>query len=186
MVSIIEKFDIPKEVVVKIENSTINLSKKDIKASIKISKPFKVYLTDLNALVLVSFAYPSRIKKRSNGQFLARAGALKAKIKKALSGLVFGFTKELELVGVGFKAELQDPNELLLKLGFSHNILIDIPDNLNLVCPKENLLIIKSSCKESLGSFVAILKKYKAADVYKNKGILIKGDPLELKKFKKK
>ena len=45
MVSIVEKFDIPKEVVVKIENSTVNLSKKDIKVSIKISKPFKVYIS---------------------------------------------------------------------------------------------------------------------------------------------
>ena len=48
------------------------------------------------------------------------------------------------------------------------------------------MIILKSSCKESLGSFVAYLKNSKALDVYKNKGVLVKGENLEKKKFKKK
>jgi large subunit ribosomal protein L6 len=186
MISVIEKFDISKEVAVKIENSVITFSKEGTQVSVAIKKPFKVYLQEPNVLILACFMYPSRIKRRSGGQLLPLAGALKARIKKALAGLLFGFSKELEIVGVGFKVEHLCPKTLLLKLGFSHNIIVDIPENLILVCPKENLLIIKSSSIELLGSFVSTLKRYKRADVYKNKGVLVKGESINLKKFKKK
>jgi len=186
MISVIEKFDISKEIGVKIGNSAVTFSKGGAQVSVAIRKPFKVYLEDPNCLILTCLRYPSRIKRRSLGQVRPLAGALKAKINKALSGLLFGFSKELEIVGVGFKVEHSSPKNIVLKLGFSHNLLIDIPEDLILVCPKENLLIIKSPCIESLGSFVSTLKKYKRADVYKNKGVLVKGETQLLKKFKKK
>jgi ribosomal protein L6P/L9E len=186
MISVIEKFDISKEILVKIENRVVTFSKASTQVSVVIRKPFKVYLQEPNCLILACLGYPSRIKRRSGGQLLTEAGALKSKIKKVLAGLLFGFSKELEIVGVGFKVEHHRPKKLLLKLGFSHNILVDIPDDLILVCPKENLLIIKSPCIELLGSFVSTLKKYKRVDVYKNKGVLVKGEPTILKKFKKK
>jgi ribosomal protein L6P/L9E len=98
MISVIEKFDISKEVAVKIENSVITFSKEGTQVSVAIKKPFKVYLQEPNVLILC-FMYPSRIKRRSGGQLLPLAGALKARIKKALAGLLFGFSKELEIVG---------------------------------------------------------------------------------------
>jgi len=186
MISVIEKIDISKEVLVKIENRVVTFSKAGAQVSVVIRKPFKVYLREPNSLILACFRYPSRIKRRSGGQLLTEAGALKAKIKKVLAGLLFGFSKELEIVGVGFKVEHQHPKKLLLKLGFSHNILVDIPEDLILVCPKENLIIIKSPSIELLGSFVSTLKKHKRADVYKNKGVVVKGEPIIFKKFKKK
>jgi large subunit ribosomal protein L6 len=89
-------------------------------------------------------------------------------------------------VGVGYKAELLNLDKLVLKLGYSHDILLDIPEKLTVACPKDNILILKSYCKESLGSFVSLLKKSKTPDIYKNKGVLVIGEPLVTKKFKKK
>lgn len=113
-------------------------------------------------------------------------GFLKVKIAQVISGIFSGFSKELELVGVGYKVELFNPDKLILKLGYSHDILVDIPKELTVACPKDNIIILKSYCKESLGSFVSLLKKSKTPDIYKNKGVLVKGEPLFTKKFKKK
>jgi len=111
--------------------------------------------------------------------------------------VVQGFFISLEIRGIGYRVVLKDvenfsnekirtKQKLVLKLGYSHDVLLDIPKNIEVVCPKETLIILRSNCNESLGSFITELKKSKVPDIYKNKGVLIKGEDLLSKKFKKK
>ena len=186
MVSIIKKFDIPKEILIEIKESKVLFSNPDTKVVIRIPQPFKVDLFEDTVLCLTCATSKVELKKRSIRQLSLMGGSLKAKIAQAISGISSGFSKELELVGVGYKVELFNPDKLILKLGYSHDILVDIPKELTVACPKDNIIILKSYCKESLGSFVSLLKKSKTPDIYKNKGVLVKGEPLFTKKFKKK
>jgi len=186
MVSIIKKFDIPKEISIEIKDNFVIFSNIDTKVVIIIPKPFKADFSEDTALLLSCTTLKLGLKKRSIRQLSLMGGSLKAKIAQTISGISSGFSKELELVGVGYKAELLNLDKLVLKLGYSHDILLDIPEKLTVACPKDNILILKSYCKESLGSFVSLLKKSKTLDIYKNKGVLFKGEPLITKKFKKK
>jgi len=186
MFSNLEKINIPKDVSVKIEDRLITLSTSNLKASVKMPKVFKAYLSEERSLVLSNSLHPEKITKRTFRKLVPMRGTLRAKILRAISSLSSSFSREINIVGVGYKVELLSPNTLSLKLGYSHDIVVGIPKNVDVVCPKETLLIIKSSCNESLGAFVALLKKCKTPDVYKNKGVLVKGEVLEKKKFKKK
>ena len=186
MFPIIEKFDIPEKISLEIQNNAIIFWNLSFKISVNIAKPFKVGFFEKDTLILTCPINLSDRRRREVRRLIPLFGSLKAKINQAISGISSGYNKEVELVGVGYKAELLRPNKLLLRLGFSHDVLIDIPDNIEVICPKETIFILKSLCKESLGSFVSLLKKCKIPDVYKNKGVLIKGENLIIKKFKKK
>jgi large subunit ribosomal protein L6 len=186
MFPIIEKISIPKTFSACIDVDVITFSSKDRETFVRIPRPFEVSLDKSSFVVLSSSSSLDDSRKRNLRNVLPMSRTLKARILQAMSGASSGYTQELDVVGVGYKVELKNDGKLLLKLGFSHDVLINIPENIEVACPKETMIILKSSCKESLGSFVAYLKNSKALDVYKNKGVLVKGENLEKKKFKKK
>jgi large subunit ribosomal protein L6 len=186
MVPFIKKFDIPKEISVDIQNNVAIFSNFGLKISVDIAKPFEASFFKEGVMIITCPINSLTCRKRDLRFLSPMFGSLKVKINQAISGILSGFSKEIELQGVGYKAELLDSNKLLLKLGYSHDILIDIPNDIKVICPRETRLILKSLSKESLGSFISLLKKCKTPDVYKNKGVLIKGETLIIKKFKKK
>lgn len=181
-----QKINIPKGISVDIRKDLITLSNTQTKVFVKTTKAFKACLSEDGSLTLIGTHSFKGATKRVARRLSPMGGTLKANILSAISGLVSGFSKEIEIVGVGYKAEYLSSKKLSLKLGYSHDILLDVPENIEVVCPQETLLILRSHCSESLGSFITELKKSKIPDVYKNKGILIKGDVLLSKKFKKK
>lgn len=71
-------------------------------------------------------------------------------------------------------------------LGFSHNLKLFSPVGLKLFCFKDTHVLVKSSSKSQLGKFILGVRQLKKLDVYKNKGIIVKGETLRNKKFKKK
>ena len=99
-------------------------------------------------------------------------------------GLLKDFLLFLELRGTGFKFELQD-SFLLLRLGFSHLVNIKILSGINLIILKTNLIILKSFDLQFLTKFCSQIKRFKALDSYKGKGICYKGTILILKEGKK-
>ena len=145
MVSIIKKFDIPKEISIEIKESKVLFSNPDTKVVIRIPQPFKVDLFEDTVLCLTCATSKVELKKRSIRQLSLMGGSLKAKIAQAISGISSGFSKELELVGVGYKVELFNPDKLILKLGYSHDILVDIPKELIVACPKDNICLLYTS-----------------------------------------
>ena len=181
-----QKIKIPKGISIEIGKNLIILSNSKEKIHVKITKAFKASLGKDGSLVLGSSFSPKKTKKRTIRRLSPMRGTLRANVLSAISGLTSGFSKEIEITGVGYKAEYISPNKLSLKLGYSHDVIFDIPKNIHAVCPKETLIILRSNSNESLGSFITELKKSKMPDIYKNKGVLIKGEDLLSKKFKKK
>jgi len=87
-------------------------------------------------------------------------------------GVRFGFTKQLVIVGVGYKAFIENNNSFLnLKLGFSHLVKIKIPFNLVVACPKPTIINISGISKHNVNEFAAKIRSLKSPEPYKGKGI---------------
>nr|YP_001165374.1 ribosomal protein L6 [Phytophthora ramorum]ABG54125.1 ribosomal protein L6 [Phytophthora ramorum]ACC38427.1 ribosomal protein L6 [Phytophthora ramorum] len=104
-------------------------------------------------------------------------------IKIKIKGVLQGFKISLLLKGLGFKAFIEN-NNLILKLGFSHNIIIKIPSNITII-NQTNLLIFSSIDYIFLSQFVHFIKSHKKPEPYKGKGLLLKNEKILQKEGKK-
>nr|YP_009729765.1 ribosomal protein L6 [Plasmopara viticola]QHW07504.1 ribosomal protein L6 [Plasmopara viticola] len=104
-------------------------------------------------------------------------------IKLKIKGITQGFKISLLIKGIGFKAVIEH-NNLILKLGFSHNIVISIPKNINVI-NQANILIFSCSDYVFLHQFVYYIKNHKKPEPYKGKGLLLKNEKILQKEGKK-
>nr|YP_010394965.1 ribosomal protein L6 [Phytophthora x alni]DAZ89402.1 TPA_asm: ribosomal protein L6 [Phytophthora x alni] len=104
-------------------------------------------------------------------------------IKIKIKGVLQGFKINLLLKGIGFKAFIEN-NNLILKLGFSHNIIISIPSNIEII-NQTNTLIFSSIDYIFLNQFVHYIKNHKKPEPYKGKGLLLKNEKILQKEGKK-
>ncbi len=111
-------------------------------------------------------------------------GLDRSRIANAVLGVTNGFEKKLELVGVGFKA-LINGKTLDLSLGFSHLVIINIPDNLQIKVEKNTLIVISGIDKWLVGQFAATVRSKKPPEPYKGKGIRYQGEVVRKKAGKK-
>ena len=106
-------------------------------------------------------------------------------VSNAIIGVSQGFKKRLNLVGIGYRAQVKDKN-LILKLGFSHDIEYKIPSELEVICPKPDQIVLLGINKEYLNRIASTIRSFKKPDAYKGKGILFENEKLILKEGKKK
>ena len=106
-------------------------------------------------------------------------------INNAVIGSSTGYEKNLELVGVGYRAELKG-KQLNLQLGYSHDINYDIPEGIKIEVDKQTTLKISGSDKQQVGSIASKIKTYRKIEPYKGKGIREKGQHVLKKEGKKK
>ena len=104
-------------------------------------------------------------------------GTVNANLSNALIGLSKGFSKTLELKGVGYKAKLEG-NKINFALGFSHPIIIDIPQGIKVEVPSATEIVISGIDKAKVGQFAADIRKYRKPEPYKGKGVLYKGEQI--------
>jgi large subunit ribosomal protein L6 len=96
-------------------------------------------------------------------------------------GVTDGFVKELEIVGVGYRATAQGPNKLELALGFSHAVYVDAPDGITFEVPVPTRVIIKGIDKELVGQVAANIRKIRKPEPYKGKGVRYLGEHVRRK-----
>lgn len=120
-----------------------------------------------------------------NQTILAQAlwGTYASHVKNMILGVTEGFTKKLIIEGVGFKANLKG-EELELDLGFSHPVIVKIPNDLKVTVEK-NLVTINGFDKELVGEFSAKIRAYKKTEPYKGKGIRYDNEVVRRKQGKK-
>lgn len=104
-------------------------------------------------------------------------------IQQLIRGVISGYKNQLQLVGVGFRCKVVD-NKLELKLGFSHLIYTNIPNNIKLECFK-NKIVIKGTSKQKINEFANFLQSLKFPEPYKGKGIFLKNQKILKKQGKK-
>ena len=115
----------------------------------------------------------------------AQAGTARALINNMVKGVTEGFTKELELIGVGYRAQVKG-KVVNLNLGFSHPIDYTLPDEVKAETPSNTAIILKSIDKQKLGQVAAEIRAYRPPEPYKGKGIRYKEELVTRKEAKKK
>lgn len=175
-----------------INKKTLKLSGFKVEFCIRLGTFFSAKISKEGFLILffsVNFRVSTRVLTRFSRffrLFKPRLRTLKKKIEEAFSGVSVGFSKQLNLLGVGYKCAFFSPFTIVLKLGFSHDIVIYSFTTTVTFCPLENLIILRGFSKIILSSLVIRLQKAKLLDFYKVKGVLLREQLVLKKKFKKK
>ena len=112
-------------------------------------------------------------------------GLNRSLINNAIKGINEGYTKTLELSGVGFRAAIKG-SDLNLQIGFSHDVNFKIPEGIKIAVEKQTTINISGSDKHLVGSVAAKIKSFKKTEPYKGKGIKEKGQYILRKEGKKK
>ena len=97
-------------------------------------------------------------------------GTTRARINDMVKGVSEGFTKDMELVGVGYKARTEGKN-LVLSLGFSHDVIFNTPEGVKISCESPTQIKIFGADKQLVGQVAAEIRKYRKPEPYKGKGV---------------
>jgi large subunit ribosomal protein L6 len=121
---------------------------------------------------------PVLIVERPNDERRNRAlhGLTRSLVANMVTGVTTGYRKELEIVGVGYRAIAQGPDKLEMALGFSHPILINAPSGITFEVPVPTRVIIKGIDKELVGQVAANIRKVRKPEPYKGKGVRYAGE----------
>lgn len=112
-------------------------------------------------------------------------GMSRTLVSNLIAGVTEGFSKRLEITGVGYRAAVQGAN-LQLQLGYSHDIAYPIPQGIQIACPKPTEIVITGIDKQKVGQVAAEIRAYRPPEPYKGKGIRYAGEFIARKEGKKK
>ncbi len=107
-------------------------------------------------------------------------GLYRSLINNMIIGVTQGYRKELEMVGVGYKAQLKG-KELILDVGYSHPVNYQIPDDIKIETPKPTQIIVEGIDKQRVGQVAAEIRKIRPPEPYKGKGIRYVGEKVRQK-----
>ena len=106
----------------------------------------------------------------------AMHGLTRSLVSNMVIGVTDGFTKNLEIVGVGYRAEAQGPSLLRLNLGFSHSVDVKAPDGITFEVPIQTQVIVSGIDKEVVGQVAANIRSIRKPEPYKGKGVRYAGE----------
>ncbi|WP_338445002.1 50S ribosomal protein L6 [Pelagerythrobacter marensis] len=112
-------------------------------------------------------------------------GMQRTLVSNLVEGVTEGYTKVLEISGVGFRAQAQG-RKLKLQLGFSHDVDLDVPEGIEVKTPDQTTVEISGIDKQSVGQFAAEIRRWRKPEPYKGKGIKYRGEYIFRKEGKKK
>ena len=116
--------------------------------------------------------------ERPDDERLNRAlhGLTRSLVNNMVVGVTNGFNKDLEIVGVGYRATAKGPNQLELALGFSHPVVVDAPEGISFEVPQPTRISVKGIDKELVGQVAANIRKIRKPEPYKGKGVRYAGE----------
>jgi large subunit ribosomal protein L6 len=136
----------------------------------------------------LSRAVPERISVRRDGDVIvverpdderksrALHGLTRSLVANMVTGVTQGFSKELEIVGVGYRAVARGADQIELALGFSHPVIVDAPDGISFEVPVPTRISVKGIDKEMVGQVAANIRKIRKPEPYKGKGVRYAGE----------
>jgi large subunit ribosomal protein L6 len=145
------------------------------KGTLSIAKPANVEVNIENGQALLTSA---------NDESIALTGTIRAILSNMVTGVSEGFTRKLELVGVGYRAAV-DGNNLNLSLGFSHPVVFTAPAGVTITTPTQTEILISGADKQLIGEVAAKIRAYRKPEPYKGKGIRYAGEKINMKEAKK-
>ena len=124
---------------------------------------------------------PRGMSKRAHQQW----GMSRTMVANLVEGVTSGFKKELEIQGIGYRAQMQG-NTLKLNLGYSHDVDFTVPDGVTITAPKQTVIIVEGIDQQQVGEVAAKIRDWRRPEPYKGKGIRYKGEFIFRKEGKKK
>ncbi len=133
---------------------------------------------DLPAVITVRQDGATLLVERPDDERRNRAlhGLVRSLVNNMVVGVSEEFTKELEIVGVGYRASGQGPSKIELALGFSHPVRVDAPDGITFEVPAPNRIVVRGVDKEAVGQVAANIRKIRKPEPYKGKGVRYLGE----------
>ncbi|KQT83558.1 50S ribosomal protein L6 [Aurantimonas sp. Leaf443] len=112
-------------------------------------------------------------------------GMSRTMVLNILNGVKTGFERKLEISGVGYRASMQGKN-LQLALGFSHDVIYQVPEGITVAVPKPTEIVVSGIDKQQVGQVAAEIREYRGPEPYKGKGVRYAGEKIVRKEGKKK
>lgn len=161
--------------------SGVNISLAD--AQISVSGTKGVLVRTLPGGITVREEGTTLLVERPNDERSSKAlhGLMRSLVSNMVIGVSAGFTKELEIQGVGYRASAPNPKRLELALGFSHPVYVDAPEGIDFEVPTPTRVIVKGIDKESVGQVAANIRKIRKPEPYKGKGVRYLGEQVRRK-----
>ena len=138
---------------------------------------------DLPAGIVVRQENGELLVERPNDERRNRAlhGLSRSLVNNMVLGVTTEFTKELEIVGVGYRAIAQGPSKLELALGFSHPVFVEAPEGVTFEVPVPTRILVRGIDKEAVGQVAANIRKIRKPEPYKGKGVRYAGEHVQRK-----
>ncbi|MCO8145803.1 50S ribosomal protein L6 [Rhodovulum tesquicola] len=124
---------------------------------------------------------PRGSSKRARQQW----GMSRTMVANLVTGVTQGFKRELEIQGVGYRAQIQG-NMLKLNLGYSHDVNFEVPQGVTVTTPKQTEIVVEGIDQQQVGQVAANIREWRGPEPYKGKGIRYKGEFIFRKEGKKK
>ena len=162
---------IPKGVTVKIEGNTVLVQGPKGKLDTALPARIKVEQKDGNIVAI-----------RENDSQAAVHGLARALVNNAVEGVTKGWTRDLEIVGIGYRAEMKGKSVVVFSLGYSHPIEYPLPTGVDAVVdPKQTKISLTGIDRQKVGQVAAEMRALRPPDPYKNKGVRYAGERLKKK-----
>mgnify|MGYP000910264007 FL=1 len=113
----------------------------------------------------------------------AHHGLIRALVQNMVTGVTAGYEKSLDLVGVGYRAQMQG-QKLVLAVGYSHPVEVNPPQGLSIECPAPTKIVVKGADKQAVGQLAADIRKVRPPEPYKGKGIKYENETVRRKEGK--
>lgn len=126
-----------------------------------------------------------KVSLKDGATEIAQAGTARALINNMVIGVTEGFSRKLQLIGVGYKVQVQG-SKLNLALGFSHPVEHELPQGITAECPSQTEVVIKGADKQLVGQVAANVRGYRPPEPYKGKGVRYADETVLRKEAKKK
>jgi large subunit ribosomal protein L6 len=162
---------LPKGVTVKIEGNTVAVQGPKGKLDTALPAGIKMQQQDGNLVAI-----------RENDSQAALHGLARALVNNAVEGVTKGWARDLEIVGIGYRAELKGKGTVVFSLGYSHPIEYPLPSGIEVaVDPKQTKLTVTGIDRQKVGQVAAEMRSLRPPDPYKNKGVRYAGERLKKK-----
>ena len=168
--------EVPNGVSIVLSGQMISVSGSRGTLEMDLSPEVEVRQTD----ALLTFAARTKTKFSN-----AMSGTTRALIYNMVVGVTQGFEKKIELIGVGYRVQIQG-DSINLSLGFSHPVLYQLPEGVTAETLSQTELVLRSSNKQKLGQVAAEIRSYRPPEPYKGKDIRVDGERIRRKEAKKK
>jgi len=151
--------------------------------SVRVKGPKGQLSRELSGLVSISAAGDTLQVERIDDSREARAmhGLMRSLVANMITGVTDGFRKELDIVGVGYRAAAKGSNALELALGFSHPVNITAPDGIEFVVPQPTRIEVHGIDKQLVGQVAADIRAWRKPEPYKGKGVRYVGEHVRRK-----